>query len=119
MHKGLISRYPLAGGRDIEARMAGKETLHEYHERVARKLAYMGAHVGKPKHARTTQRGRVAWVPTRPFNVGRDQNKRINITKFLEGKKNDPGRLIKPISLANLFETSYALTPSNGWRTKA
>ena len=114
MHKGLISRYPLAGGRDIEARMAGKETLHEYHERVARKLAYMGAHVGKPKHARTTQRGRVAWVPTRPFNVGRDQNKRINITKFLEGKKNDPAVQVQYTLIASQSYSALIITNSAG-----
>ena len=39
MYKTFISKYATIGGHDIEAHMARKETLQEYHIRIARKLS--------------------------------------------------------------------------------
>ena len=99
MHRTLISKYPIAGGRDIAARMAKKGTLQSYHAHVARRLRRLGFPLIKQKPAKASQRERIERVPALSYNVGKSQKKRINIAGFLLNHLRDPATQVKSISV--------------------
>ena len=90
MHKTLISKYATIGGRDIEARMARKETLQEYHTRIARKLGRTEADLIERARRQNPRENLVGWAPTLSYSMSSINYVRINIFRFLDGKRGDP-----------------------------
>lgn len=93
MHRTLISKYALIGGRDVENRMAKKLNVEARHAEIERRIVAHGTEI--PDGTPIPRAEKIEIAPKAPYNVGKTQTNRRRLCDIMEQHSSDPAMKVR------------------------